>query len=156
MYASVIGVLKTRASPYFSARVAASRKTPPSLLPTSCPYRMALGLSRIISFTAKSAASTITTGSLPSGLRVPFSSVIGVGANSYLYNSSGAGSGASTARWKSAAAFSSASFSIRVMVEAGTPAFSRSFFILGIGSSFACLAKSESERYHSLRTPDVW
>src|SRR5690554_7260110 len=87
-----MGVLKTRLSPNSSANVAASLKTPPNRLPTSCPYKSDSGCLRIISSRAESAQSTITTFSAPAGLLSPTSSVISVGAKSCVNKSSGFGS----------------------------------------------------------------
>ena len=102
MKASWMGVLNTRWSPKSRARVAASRNTPPSLPPTSCPYSSTRGSSCISSRMAKRAQSTITVGSRSFGARSPASSVIGVGANMCVVRSSGVGSAALRASSKSA------------------------------------------------------
>ena len=92
-----MAVLKTLLSPNCSASVAASLKTPPSLRPTSCPYKTASGKSSMISLIANKAASTITIFSLPAGDLSPFSSVIFVGAKTCSETFSTSGSGALTA-----------------------------------------------------------
>ena len=87
-------MLNTLLSPKVCARVAASRKTPPNLFPTSCPYNKDSGCFAINSFIANRAESTITVASLFLGALSPFSSKIGVGAKSCKNKSSGFGSSA--------------------------------------------------------------
>ncbi len=137
-----MGVLNTRLSPNFCAKVAASRNTPPSLPPTSWPYSKHSGCFAMSSSMANKAQSTMTTFSPPLGDRSPTSSEMGVGAKSCVNKSSGVGSSASSARCSdfstsllTSASISSSSFSEK-------PVSNSNFLSFGYGSRLRASSRS--------------
>ena len=150
-----MAVLNTRSSPNLSAKVAASRNTPPRRFPTSCPKNKHSGCLRINSSMACKAASTITTFSPPAGMRSPCSSVMEHGANTCVNAELASGSGEATARSNSANTKSFSSASIAFNCSSETPICNKRLRNFGPGSFTPCLAKSSSVRYHSFRTPLV-
>ena len=96
----------------------------------------------------------MTTLSEPSGVLLPTSSVIGVGAKSCVNKSLGVGSSAVKANLKSSATLFFAVCAMSSISVAVKPALNSCCFSTGYGSRER--ASSKSSRYHSIRTPEVW